>query len=370
MMNRTLVGFIKKELIQALRDPRMKFIIFMAPIVEMTVFGIAISNEVKNIRLAALFTANDFVLRDVYERAIDGGWFIPARAAGETTQDPFELVRSGDADAVLVPPEGGFTRALGRGGAQLQLLVDATNVTQAQSVESYMKAIIADTLQADLGASPRPPPIEFDVRVLFNPSLDTAIFMVPGVMTMLMVLTTLILANIGIVREKEMGTFEMLISAPISKSEVIFGKTLPYVLIGMTNLPLLLAIAMLVFHVPLRGSLIALVAATLAFVCTTVAMGTLISTFCQNQQQASMASFLFMFPAIMFSGLIFPIENMPVSVQWLAFIDPLAHYLSLLRNIMLRGGDLRTSAWHICVLFILAAASAAASFRRFRTTLS
>ncbi len=369
-MNKTLLGFIKKELIQALRDPRMKYILFAAPIVEMTLFGVAISNEVKNIRLAAFFGANDYLVRDIYEHAIGGGWFIPARASGETAQDPFELVRSGDADAVLVPPEGGFTRALGRGDAQLQILVNATNVTQAQSVESYMKAIVAQTLADDLGLTPRPPPIKFDVRVLFNPSLDTAIFMVPGVMTMLMVLTTLILANIGIVREKEMGTFEMLISAPVSKSEVIFGKTLPYVLIGMTNLPLLLAIAMLVFHVPLRGSILALIAATVAFVCTTVAMGTLISTYCQNQQQASMASFLFMFPAIMFSGLIFPIENMPAAVQWLSFIDPLAHYLSLLRNIMLKGGGLQASAWHIGVLLILAAVSAAASFRRFRTTLS
>jgi ABC-2 type transport system permease protein len=214
------------------------------------------------------------------------------------------------------------------------------------------------------------PPIRFDVRVLFNPSLDTSIFMVPGVMTMLMVLTTLVLTNIGIVREKELGTFEMLISAPVTKAEVIFGKTVPYVVIGMTNLPLILSVAVFVFHVPMRGSLIALVVATFAFVCTTVAMGTLISTYCANQQQASMGGFLFMFPAIMFSGIMFPIENMPKGVQWLAFIDPLAHYLTLLRNIMLKGGDWRTVAWHVGALAILAVVSGAASFKRFQTTLS
>jgi ABC-2 type transport system permease protein len=207
------------------------------------------------------------------------------------------------------------------------------------------------------------------VRVLFNPSLDTSIFMVPGVMTMLMVLTTLVLTCIAIVREKELGTFEMLISAPVSKSEVIFGKTLPYVLIGMTNLPLILSVAVLVFHVPMRGSMAALIGATLAFVATTVAIGTLISTFCKNQQQSSMGTFLFMFPAIMFSGLMFPIENMPKSLRWLATIDPMAHYLSLLRNIMLKGGDPRTLASHITVLMALAAVSGVVSFRRFRTTL-
>jgi ABC-2 type transport system permease protein len=185
-----------------------------------------------------------------------------------------------------------------------------------------------------------------------------------------MVLTTMVLTQIAIVREKELGTFEMLISAPVSKAEVIFGKTLPYVLIGMTNLPLILSVAVFVFHVPMRGSMAAMVLATFAFVCTTVAMGTLISTFCANQQQASMGGFLFMFPAIMFSGLMFPIENMPSSVRWLSDIDPLSHYLSLLRNIMLKGGDARTIAWHTGVLALLAAASGLWSFRRFHTTLS
>lgn len=369
-MNPTLLGFIKKELIQALRDPRMKFILFVAPVVQMTLFGVAISNEVKNIRLAAVFDSKDTVMRDIYERAIHGGWFVPAQASGATAADPFELIRANKADAVLIPPPGGFTRALGRKDAPLQLLVNATNVTQAQAVESYIKTIVQDTLKTDLDLSPPEAPITFDVRVLFNPSLDTSIFMVPGVMTLLMVLTTLVLTCIAIVREKEMGTFEMMISAPVSRSEIIFGKTLPYVLVGMTNLPLILGVAVFVFHVPMRGSFAALIAATLAFVCTTVAIGTLISTFCKNQQQSSMCTFLFMFPAIMFSGLMFPIDNMPRGVRWLAFIDPLAHYLSLLRNIMLKGGDPRTLAWHIAVLLALAAVCGVVSFRRFHTTLS
>jgi ABC-2 type transport system permease protein len=369
MINKTLLGFIKKELTQALRDPRMKFVLFVAPIVQMTIFGVAISNEVKNIRLAAVFDSKDYVMRDIYERAIEGGWFVPAQGVGMSAQNPFELIRGDRADAVLVPPPGGFTRAIGRKDAPLQLLIEATNVTQAQAVEGYIGTIVQQTVQDDLGQSAPAAPIQFDQRVLFNPSLDTSIFMVPGVMTMLMVLTTLVLTNIAIVREKEMGTFEMLISAPVSKTEVILGKTIPYVVIGMTNLPLILSVAVFVFHVPMRGSLLALTFATFAFVCTTVAMGTLISTFCKNQQQASMGGFLFMFPAIMFSGLIFPIENMPASVRWLAFIDPLAHYLTLLRNIMLKGGTAWTLGWHTGVLSVLAAVCAAISFRRFHTTL-
>ena len=367
MINRTLIGFVKKELIQALRDRRMKFILFVTPVVQMTLFGVAISNEVKNIRLAAFFEPKDTVLRDIYERSLRGGWFVPANVSRE--EDPYALMKAGRADAALVPPPGGFTRALGRREARLQLLVDATNVTQARAVESYLQAIIRRTVQEDLHADPPDPPIQFDVRVLFNPSLESAIFMVPGVMCMLMVMTTLILTNVAIVREKEMGTFEMLISAPVSRSEVIYGKTLPYLLIGMSNLPLILSVAMGVFHVPMRGSFLILSGATFAFVCVTVAMGTLISTFCRNQQQASMGGFLFLFPAMMFSGLIFPIENMPAGIRWMARLDPLAHYLGLLRNIMLKGGDARYVATHVGILGVMALVSVFASFKRFHTTL-
>ncbi len=364
---RTLVGFIKKELTQALRDPRMKFLLIVAPVVQMTLFGVALNNEVKNIRLAAFFDSKDTVLRDIYDRSIAGGWFIPARVS--RNEDPFGLIKAGKADAVLLPPPGGLTRAIGRRDAPLQLLVDATNVTQAQAVESYLKTIVQDTVRDDLKINPPELPIHFDVRVLFNPSLESSIFMVPGVMCLLMVLTTLILTNVAIVREKEMGTFEMLISAPVSRSEVIYGKTVPYLVIGMSNLPLLLGVAMGVFHVPMRGSFLVLIGATFAFVCTTVAMGTLISTYCENHQQASMGGFLFIFPAMMFSGILFPIENMPAAVQWMAYLDPLAHYLGLLRNIMLKGGDARYVANHITILAAMAVVSVMASFKRFHTTL-
>jgi len=366
-LDRTLIGFVKKELIQALRDPRMKFILFMMPMIQLTLFGVAISNEVKNIRLAAFFDSKDTVLRDIYERSINGGWFVPARSLSR--EDPFELVKGGKADAVLVPQPGGFTRALGRGDAVLQVLTDATNVTQAQAVENYLQAIVQQTVFDDMKIVPADFPIRFDSRVLFNPSLESAIFMVPGVMCMVMLMTTMMLANIAIVREKEMGTFEMLISAPVSRSEVIYGKTIPYVIIGMSNLPLILSIVIFVFHVPMRGSFLVLCGASFVFVCTTVAIGTLISTFCRNQQQASMGGFLFMFPAMMFSGLFFPISNMPAAIRWMAQIDPLAHYLGLLRNIMLKGGDPRYVAVHCGALVLMAMIGVLYSFKRFHTTL-
>ncbi len=365
-MNRTLIGFIRKELTQTLRDPRMRVLLFVVPIIQLTLFGVAISNEVKNIRLAAFFNPNDTVLRDIYERSIAGGWFIPAKSRA---QDPYMMIEGDEADAVLFPPPGGFTRDLGRGTAELQLLVNATNVLQAQAVESYLQNIIQRTLQDDLKLTWPTPPIQITTRVLFNPALETSVFMVPGTMCTIMIISTLSLANIAIVREKEMGTFEMLISAPVSRSEVIYGKTIPYVILGMSNFPFVLAVAIFVFHVPMRGSLLVLLIAAFAFVCTAVALGTLISTYCRNQQQAALAGFLFLFPMIMFSGLMFPLENMPTAIRWISYLDPLAHFMGLLRNIMLKGGEAAYVFTHIAFLAIIGLFSITASFRRFHTTL-
>jgi ABC-2 type transport system permease protein len=365
-MNRTLLGFIRKELIQTFRDPRMKIFLFVMPVIQMTLFGVAISSEVKNLHLAAIFDSKDYVMRDLYEHAIASGWFVPAKTS-ET--DPFRMVQGGDADAVLIPPPGGLTKALGRNQAPLQVLIDATNVTQAQAVENYIAVISAQTLKQDLGITQPVPPIHFDLRVLYNPSLETSIFMVPGVMCMLMVMTTMMLCMTAITREKEMGTFEMLISAPVKPSEVILGKTVPYVIVGMINLPITLMVAVFLFGVPMRGSLLLLTLSAFVFVCTSVGVGTLISTVCKNQQQANLASFLFMFPAIMFSGLMFPIENMPQVMKGIAYIDPLFHYLAILRNIMLKGGDLQFVGVHDFYLSCIGCVAVYTSFRRFHTTL-
>jgi len=346
----------------------MRFFLFVVPMVQLTLFGVAISNEVKNMRLAAVFDSKDYVMRDIYERSISSQWFLPAKTSGE--QDPFKMIQRGLADAVLVAPPGGLTRALGRGDAPLQLLVDATNVTQAQGVESYLKATIRTVVQDDLNLIPPTPPIHFEERILYNPSLETSIFMIPGVMCTLLVMAVLILTMSAIVREKEMGTLEMLISAPVSPSEVIYGKTVPYIVLGMTStFPVNLSVALFIFRVPLRGSFLILSLAALAFVCTSAAIGTLISTFCKNQQQANLAAFLFMFPAMMFSGLMFPLENMPGAIRWVAYFDPLAHYMGLLRNIMLKGGGAAYVTTHIAVLVVMSVVITALSFRRFKTTL-
>jgi ABC-2 type transport system permease protein len=362
-----LRGFVRKEFKQAFRNPKMKIILFVTPVIQMVIFGVAISTNVQNIRLWAQPNSKDTVLQHIYTHSIESKWFLPTRS--NHNADPFVLLSSGQVDAALIPPPGGLTKALGRGTANLQLLVDATNVIQGQSIYAYMQNISSNVVSEDLKEEPAVWPIDFAVRVLYNPTLETTFFMVPGVICTLLCVITIAMTSMSITREKEMGTFEMLISAPISPSDVIFGKTIPYVILGMCDAPLILAVAVFGFGVPMRGSLLVLIMATFAFVCSTVAIGTLISTFTKNQQQSILGGFLFLFPAILLSGIMFPIENMPKSLKWLSYIDPLSHFLSLLRNILLKGGEFIFVLEHTLILSLMAVFFVFISFKRFHTTL-
>lgn len=366
---RFLKGFLKKEFTQALRDTKMRIILFIIPVVQLVLFGIALSTDVKNIKIWAKPDTKDYVLQHIMQHCIASqGWFISTDYPANS--DPFELLKSGKIDIALVAPPGGLTRALGRGDADLQLLIDATNVIKAQSIESYIKQITEKVVQEDIYKNVKiERPINFVVRVLFNPTLETAYFMVPGVMCLLMCIITVVLTSTSITREKERGTFEMLISAPVSASEIIMGKTIPYVIIGICDAPFILAIAVLVFGVPMRGSLWVLMLAALSFVCSTVAIGTLISTFAKNQQQSILGTFLFLFPAILLSGLLFPLENMPEVMKWISYLNPVSHFLSLLRNIMLKGGELQYIAFHVGVLILMAIVFVYISYKRFHTSL-
>lgn len=365
-INPTILGFIKKEFRQVLRDPKMRMLLFVAPIIQMVLFGVALSSDIKNIRLSVISTHNDVVLGHVYQRAMSSGWFIPANT---DKVDAFEQIQSGEVDAVLIAPPEGLNQSISRGDGRVQLLVNASNVLRAQAIEAYIRALTSLVVMEDLKLTKPTSPLQFDLRILYNPTMRTAVFMVPGVMAMLICLITILLTSMSVSKEKEVGTFEMLISAPVTTKEIIIGKTLPYVILGMSNIPLILGVAIFGFGVPMRGSILVLLLASLIFVCVTVAIGTLISTITRSQQQSMMAGFLFLFPAIQLSGLMFPLENMPVWMRMIAYINPLTHFLSVLRNIMLKGGDLQMVTTHLVILTIMAVVLVWISFKRFHATL-
>ncbi len=364
-MNPTLLAFIKKEFIQALRDKRMRIIIFVIPVVQMTLFGLALSNEIKNVRLAIYAAPGDRLAQKIGERAVGSNWF---RRVPSDDPDPFLLIRSGRADVVLVAPAGGLTNTLARQEGHAQLLVDASNAIKGRVIESYMNAVLKKTLE-DENPALEEGGLSFDVRVLYNPTLETSAYLVPGVMGLILCLVTILLASMSMAREREVGTFETLLAAPIERWEIFVGKTLPFMILGMADVPLLVGLGVWGFQVPLRGPLWALFLAAAVFVGTTVCVGTLISTFAKNQQQAMMGGFLFLFPAIQLSGVMAPIENIPGAFAPLSWINPLRFFVSLTRHVMLKG-TIGAFYWsNLGALAVLGLIAATASVYRFRRTL-
>jgi ABC-2 type transport system permease protein len=360
-MMQTLIGFIKKEFKQTLSDPRMLFILFLAPCLQMTLFGLALTTETRNARMAAMIHNNDSTLQSIYQHALASSFFT---AVHPKTFDSYGLLRSGEAQAVLVSKPEGVKRQMARAAGEIQLLLDASNVIRAQSIERYLTTIAAATLE-----SPATPQLDFDLRLLYNPGMRSTLYMVPGVMGIIICMTTIILTSMAITREKEIGTIETILSAPVSRSEIILGKTIPYVILGMLNVPLILSVAVFFFDVPLVGPVLTLGFASFIFVITTVFVGILISTVARTQQQAMMGGFIFLFPAILLSGLMFPIENMPWILKVVSYGNPLTYFMELIRNIMLKGGDPTVVFRDLTFLAGMALILGVISVQRFKTTL-
>jgi ABC-2 type transport system permease protein len=366
--NPTVLGFIRKELVETLRDRRMLALLFFAPVFQLTIFGLAISTETRNIKLAAVYEPNDFLARRVAERCYSTQWYIPAK--GLTGNDPFKWVQSGQADAVLVAPEKGLTRAVGRGSGNLQLLVDSSNIVKAQSIEAYTQAILNQVLGEAFPERTMNPPVHFTVRYLYNPEMETSVFMVPSVLCLVLCIVTIILTASAMARERETGTLETLLASPASTTEIMLGKSLPFVILGMADVPLVLAVAVFGFGVPMRGSLWVLLFCAFIFICNTVSVGILLSTFVKNLQQSAMGAFLFIFPAINLSGVLYPVENMPWYLKYFAYVDPLMYFVTLLRNIMLKGGDLQVILVNTGALVLMAFFAIGIASRRFHQTLN
>lgn len=365
-MNRrfqVLKSFVRKEILQILRDKRMRIVLFVAPLMQLVIFGVAISTETRNVNLALFAKPHDVLTRDLYQRALQTHWFIPARISGA---DPFAWIQSSEADAVIVGPTDGLGRSLSSGKGTIQLLINAQNSIRAQAIESYLK-VIANSVYHDADGGRNWGGVQFSVRALFNPTMETSMYMVPGVMSMLMCLITILLTSMSVAREKEMGTIETLTAAPIDSWDLMLGKTIPFIILGAVQAVLILVFAVVAFGLPIRGPIGFLFFASLLMITATVAIGLLISTISKSQQQAMLGGFIYLFPSYLLSGLMFPIENMPIYIQPIAYINPLTHYIGLLRNILLVGGDSHYFYTHILVLFVIAIVISFFAFRRFRS---
>lgn len=333
-----------KEFIQVFRDPKMKGIIFMMPIIQVLVFGYAVTTDVRHIATVVQDTDNSVLSRELISRFTGSRYFDVIEYVDRIDRASL-LIDRGEAQA-LIRIDKGFAATIGAGqSAAVQLIVDGSDSNTAgivlnygaKIVGGYAEEIIGRRLVSLQGLVQRPRGVHLATRAWFNENLESRNFYVPGVIAIIVMLITLMLTSMAVVREKEIGTMEQIMVTPITPFEFILGKTVPFALIGFADVLLITFIAVFWFKVPIQGSLLLLFGATSLYLMTTLGIGLFISTVSQTQQQAMMSTFFFYFPAVLLSGFMFPIANMPVAVQWLTVLNPLRYFLVIVRGIFLKG---------------------------------
>ncbi len=348
---RKIRHLIRKEFIQIVRNRQNFRLLVMAPLLQLVIFGYASRLDVKDVATVVVDMDNSAQSREVVDAFSRSGYFIIKKMLPRYADvDPYLL--KGDAKmAILIPPD--FERRIqGNRTALVGVLIDGVDTTTAGTVSGYAQSILqrvsqdiltdrTNKMQGNLYQSNTPrlivPEVKDAGRAWFNPNLNSKEFFVPGVIVLILLAHTIILTSSVIVREKEMGTIEQLMVAPISRLELIVGKVLPCFVIEMITLSVITPLALEIFNIPFRGSVVFFVATTMLFMLTSSAIGITISAFCTTQQQAVLTSFMFLQPSVLLSGYIFPIENMPEIVQYSTYLNPLRYFMTVVRGVFLKG---------------------------------
>jgi ABC-2 type transport system permease protein len=359
---------IIKEFQQLRRDKKMRAIIFIAPIVQLLVLGYAANMDVKDVPTAVCDQDRSADSRGLVQAFTSSGSFLVSSNVDSMKKAQDELI-SGGAELALVIPRG-FASDLHAGRtAQLQILVDGSRSNTAAVALAYSVSIATEYGRHFAHSSIRVdwPSLDARPRIWYNPELKSRNFMVPGVFAMIIMVLTIILTSLAIVKEKEIGTLEQLIVTPLKKGELIVGKLTPFLIISLVIVSVALLASALFFGLAPRGSILLLMGLSLAFVVATLGIGLLVSTFARTQQQAMMYSiFFFIFPMMILSGFVFPVDNMPEPIRSITYLMPLRYYLVIVRGIFLKGSDLPSLWPQLLPLLAIGAAVISISIARFR----
>ena len=311
-------SLVKKEAIHIIRDPRTMLITILMPLVLLLLFGFAISTEVNDIRVAAVVETHTDQTRDILKRLEVNSYFtfLGLTSPGEGE----DLLRAGKADAVLILRDD-------NGKTQAQLITDASNPTNAQAMTAYVSGVINNQEKAS-------PVLTY---TLYNPQMKSAYNFVPGIMGMIFILICAIMTSVSIVREKENGTMNLLLVSPIKPITIILGKLVPYFLLSCIILSVMLLISYTLLGLPFSANVINVLLLSVLYITLSLSLGLLVSTIADSQLTALIGSaVILMLPVIMLSGMIFPVDNMPVSLQYVSAIIPARWYIEAMRKLMIQ----------------------------------
>lgn len=337
---RRVAHVIRKEFLELRQDPRLFGLVIIAPILQLVMLGYAATTDVRDIPMVVLDQDGTTESRALVSRfAASANFHIVDTLASSSEMDRY--LDEGRAWMVMVVPADYGSRIRGGQPVSVQVVADGTDANSTNVALGYAGRLVAGyarELAAPSGSAAGPPLVSAEVRVWFNPQLESRHFMIPGILALVLLVVTTNLSSMAIVREKELGTLEQLSVTPIARWELIVGKLLPYALLGMIDVAIVVAVALGWFEVPLRGSLLLLLVMCLVYLLTTLGLGLFVSTISATQQQAMMtSSFFFLLPMVFLSGFVFPVENMPEWIQPFTFFIPLTYFLEILRGIFLKG---------------------------------
>ncbi|HXH20189.1 MAG TPA: ABC transporter permease [Chitinophagales bacterium] len=363
------LGFLQKEFRHIVRDRRTLLILFGLPVAQVTLFGFALTNEIKNAPISILDHSHDEVTRKLSEKILSSGYFQLYENLYHE-DDICRSFRKGKIKEVIVFGEN-FAERLGKEGkADMQILADATDPNTANTLVNYTRAIVMTYQQSLNGNKNLPLHITPEVKMMYNPEMKGVFMFVPGVIVIILMLVSAMMTSISIAREKELGTMEVLMVSPLRPLQIIIGKVAPYLLLAFINTLIVLSLGKFVFGVPVKGSLVLLLAEGILFILTALSLGILISTVAVNQQSAMMMSLMgLMLPTILLSGFIFPVSSMPWPLQWLSNIVPAKWFLHIVKDIMLKGAELRHIWQETLILAGMASFFILLSMKRFKLRL-
>jgi len=344
-------------------------VLFGIPIAQLLIFGFVVSNEVKDIKIAIYDQSKDDVTLQISNKIISSGYFILEQNLDHISNIE-DIFKKGDVKEVIVF-EPDFAKKLEREGvANVQLLADASDANTANLIVNYTSAIIMDYIQKENQLIDQPLKIDTEVRMVFNESLKSVYMFVPGTMALILMLVSAMMTSISIAREKEMGTMEVLLVSPLKPVQIIVGKVIPYVTLAFVNAISIIVLGYFVFGMPLKGSIVLLLLESFLFISMALSLGIFISTMAKSQQVAMFISiFALMLPTLLLSGFIFPIENMPIVLQWISKLMPPKYFIIIIKNIMLKGTGFMYIWKETLILFLMMLFFIALSVKKFKIRL-
>lgn len=356
------LAFVQKEFYHIFRDKRTILILLGMPVVEIILFGFAITTEVNNIRVAILDPSNDPVTTKIIERFDENPYFIVTKRL-RTSSDIEKVFQKGETDLILAFSDNFDANVYRTKEASIQLIVDATDPNTASMLTNYAKNILASVADASQN--------HIEIKLLYNPQMKSAYNFVPGVMGLILMLICAMMTSISIVREKETGTMEVLLVSPIRPIFIIVAKAVPYFVLSCVNLVTILLLSVYVLHVPIAGNLFWLSMLSVIFILVALALGLLISTIATTQVAAMLISGMaMMMPVMLLSGMIFPIESMPAPLQWISNIIPAKWYIIAVKKIMIEGLDISFAWKESAILLLMGIFIVAVSLKKFSKRLS